>query len=107
MSASARSGCSRAVPPADGASSSSTARELVRALNDHRKAVGLAIADRVRLVVAPGGPRTRAAIEAHGDEVAAEVLAVEWTVVDEAPPGAATLDVDGEPVAVLLERLER
>jgi isoleucyl-tRNA synthetase len=84
-----------------------TARELVRALNDHRKAVGLAIADRVRVVVAPGGPRTRSALEAHGDEVAAEVLAVEWSVVDEPPPGATTLEVDGEPVAVLLERVER
>jgi isoleucyl-tRNA synthetase len=84
-----------------------TARELVRAFNDHRKAVGLAIADRVRLVVAPGGARTRAALEAHGNEVASEVLAVEWTVVNEAPPGAATLDVDGEPAAVLLERVDR
>jgi isoleucyl-tRNA synthetase len=83
-----------------------TARELVRALNDHRKAVGLAIADRVRLVVAPGGPRARAALEAHGDDVAAEVLAVEWTLVDQAPPEAATLDVDGEAVAVRLERVE-
>jgi isoleucyl-tRNA synthetase len=83
-----------------------TARELVRALNDHRKAVGLAIADRVRLVVAPGGPRTRAALDAHGHEVAAEVLAVEWTVVDQPPPGATTLDVDGERVAVRLERVE-
>jgi isoleucyl-tRNA synthetase len=80
-----------------------TARELVRALNDHRKAVGLAIADRVRLVVAPGGSRTRAALQAHAHEVAAEVLAVEWSIVDEPPPGAATLEVDGEPVAVLLE----
>jgi isoleucyl-tRNA synthetase len=83
-----------------------TARELVRALNDHRKAAGLAIADRVRLAVAPGGPRTRAALDAHVAEVAAEVLAVEWDVVDEAPPGATTLDVDGDAVAVLLERVE-
>jgi isoleucyl-tRNA synthetase len=84
-----------------------TARELVRALNDHRKEVGLAIADRVRLTLAPSGPRVRAAMAASGDDVAAEVLAVERSVVDEAPAGAATIEVDGEPVAVLLERVER
>jgi hypothetical protein len=44
---------------------------------------------------------------ASGDDVAAEVLAVERSVVDEAPAGAATIEVDGEPVAVLLERVER
>jgi isoleucyl-tRNA synthetase len=82
-----------------------TARELVRALNDHRKEVGLAIADRVRLTLAPSGPRVRAAMAASGDDVAAEVLAVERSVVDEAPAGAATIEVDGEPVAVLLERV--
>jgi isoleucyl-tRNA synthetase len=84
-----------------------TARELVRALNDHRKEVGLAIADRVRLTLAPSGPRVRAAVEAHGEDVAAEVLAVEIRVVGEPPPGAATTEVDGEAVGVLLERVER
>jgi isoleucyl-tRNA synthetase len=82
-----------------------TARELVRALNDHRKEAGLAIADRVRLTLAPSGPRARAAVDAHGDDIAAEVLAVERAVVDEAPAGAAMIEVDGEAVAVLLERV--
>jgi isoleucyl-tRNA synthetase len=82
-----------------------TARELVRALNDHRKEAGLAIADRVRLTLAPSGPRARAAVDAHGDDIAAEVLAVERAVVDQAPVGATTIDVDGESVAVLLERV--
>ncbi len=89
----------------DGLVREGTARELVRALNDHRKEVGLAIADRVRLTLAPGGPRVRAAVDAHGDDIAAEVLAVEWSVADGAPDGAATIDVDGEPVGVLLERV--
>jgi isoleucyl-tRNA synthetase len=91
----------------DGLVREGTARELVRALNDHRKELGLAIADRVRLTLAPRGPRVRAAVDAHGDDVAAEVLAVERSVVAEPPGGAATIEVDGEAVAVLLERVER
>jgi isoleucyl-tRNA synthetase len=82
-----------------------TARELVRSLNDHRKDAGLAIADRVRLTLAPTGPRVRAAVEAHGADVAAEVLAVEWSLAPEPPSGATTIEVDGEAVGVQLERV--
>ncbi|MET0727707.1 MAG: isoleucine--tRNA ligase [Acidimicrobiales bacterium] len=56
-----------------------TARELVRALNDLRKEVGLEVADRVRVVLdAP--PAVAAAVEAHRHWIAGEVLARELVV---------------------------
>ena len=80
-----------------------TARELVRALNDLRKAEGLAIADRVRATLA-AGPAVRAAVDAHRDWVAGEILASELVLTDDAGDGAR-VDIDGEPVAVTLERV--
>ena len=75
------------------------ARELVRGLNDLRKERGLAVTDRVRIGVA-GGPRVDAALAAHGDWIASEVLAV---ALDRGAGGDHRLDVDGESVAVALE----
>jgi isoleucyl-tRNA synthetase len=85
-----------------------TARDLIRLLNDQRKAVGLEIADRVRVTVFASG-RVEAAAHAHRDWIAREVLAVEFTVrpLADAPANAARLDLDGDEVAVLLERVER
>jgi isoleucyl-tRNA synthetase len=76
------------------------ARELVRALNDLRKEVGLAIADRVEVQLA-AGDRVRAAVDRHRDYVMAEVLAVS---LDWADAGEHQLVVDGEPVGVSLRR---
>jgi isoleucyl-tRNA synthetase len=70
-----------------------TARELVRALNDLRKALDLQIADRVQVSVA-GGSRVRAALDRHRAWIAEEVLAVELAAADHAEH---ELDVDGEP----------
>jgi isoleucyl-tRNA synthetase len=78
-----------------------TARELVRALNDLRKAEGLAIADRVRATLG-AGPVVRAAVDAHGDWVAGEVLATELVLAE---VDGTTLDIDGEPLAVVLEKV--
>src|SRR5207237_1908105 len=44
------------------------ARELVRAVNDLRKELGLNIADRIALTVS-GGPRVVQAVEAHRDVI--------------------------------------
>ncbi len=78
-----------------------TARELTRVLNDLRKASGLAISDRVRVTLAAGST-VAAAVEAHGADVAAEVLATGLVVVGARPEGAVDVEVDGEPLAVLL-----
>ena len=73
------------------------ARELVRALNDLRKDLGFAIADRVVATVTVG-EGLQAALDAHRDWIAGEILAT--GLVD--GPGERRLDVDGSAVAVTL-----
>jgi len=76
-----------------------TARELVRALNDARKAAGLEIADRV-VVTLDADDALRAVVDAHRDYICAEVLATE-TVFG---PGDRTLELDGTTVGVTLPK---
>ena len=85
-----------------------TARDLIRLLNDQRKAVGLEIADRVRVTLFASG-RVEAAAHAHRDWVAREVLAVEFDIrpLADGATDAARLDLDGDDVAVVLERAAR
>jgi isoleucyl-tRNA synthetase len=77
-----------------------TARELVRALNDARKAAGLAIADRIRVTL-DVDEAMRAVVDIHRDYIATEVLATEVLY----GVGDRTLDVDGNRVEVTLEKL--
>jgi isoleucyl-tRNA synthetase len=77
-----------------------TARELVRALNDARKAAGLAIADRVKVTL-DVDDALRAVVDAHRDTIAAEVLATEIAYGS----GDRTLELDGTTVAVGLEKV--
>ena len=78
------------------------ARELARAINDQRKAVGLQIADRIKVRLRATGPVAEAA-ERHGGWIAGEVLAVDWHVNPDDNPSGDTLDVDGTPVVVSIE----
>jgi isoleucyl-tRNA synthetase len=78
------------------------ARELSRAINDHRRASGLAIADRIKVRLWATGPLAEAA-ERHGAWIAGEVLAVSWQVNPDDGPEGAVLDVEGTPVTVSLE----
>jgi isoleucyl-tRNA synthetase len=78
------------------------ARELSRAINDHRRASGLAIADRINVRLWADGPVAVAA-ERHASWIAGEVLATSWAVnPDDAVAGDA-LDVEGAEVRVALE----
>jgi isoleucyl-tRNA synthetase len=85
-----------------------TARDLIRVLNDQRKAAGLEIADRIAVQVFASG-RVEAAVHAHRDWIAREVLAVAFDVLPlaDAPAHAARVDLDGDEVAIVLERVER
>src|SRR5690606_21441787 len=79
-----------------------TARELVRALNDLRKEAGFEIADRIEVVL-DGPPAVRAAVEAHRDWIAGEVLATRFELG--APSGdVRTLVLDEHQVSVALRR---
>ncbi|MFM7271597.1 MAG: isoleucine--tRNA ligase [Actinomycetes bacterium] len=63
------------------------ARDLVRALNDLRKATGLEIADRIDLRMRAEGA-VALAVREHGDRIAEEVLAPSWDLEEGAPTGA-------------------
>ena len=80
------------------------ARELVRAINDLRKALDLELSDRIRVAVGADGLVADAA-RRHGEWIAAEVLARDWDVHARTrdDDGAHVLEVEGEPVAVALE----
>ncbi|MFN2606481.1 MAG: isoleucine--tRNA ligase [Acidimicrobiales bacterium] len=77
-----------------------TARELIRGLNDLRKRLDLALTDRVALRIGGAGPRVAAALAAHREWIAREVLATELVAAD---VGAGEpMDVDGERLLVEL-----
>ena len=83
-----------------------TARDLVRALNDLRKATGLEIADRISLTLRAEGP-VGAAIDEHGDTIAAEVLATSWSLeagAAEPADGWHVLDLDDGAAAARITR---
>jgi isoleucyl-tRNA synthetase len=83
------------------------ARQLVRTVNDLRKAQRLDLADRVRVEVQAGGAVGDAA-RRHATWIAGEVLATEWSVTDLDPAspadGFTALEIDGAPIAVRLQR---
>ncbi|MDQ1467415.1 MAG: isoleucyl-tRNA synthetase [Actinomycetota bacterium] len=83
-----------------------TARELVRLVNDTRKAIGLDLADRIVLRIAADG-RVGDAARRHQTWIAEEVLAVELTVGgagDSLGSADAAATIDGEPVSIAVER---
>lgn len=57
---------------------SGQAREVIRFIQEARKRAGLEVSDRIRIVL-EAGPELTAAIAAHRDLIAGEVLAVELT----------------------------
>ena len=54
------------------------AREIIRAVQEARKSSGLEVTDRIKLRWT-GSAEVRASMAAHGDDVAAEILAVDMT----------------------------
>jgi isoleucyl-tRNA synthetase len=81
-----------------------SARELVRLVNDRRKAVGLDLADRIRLTIYADG-RLAASTTRFTEWIGGEVLAVELDVKPFAGSGRdADAVIDGEPVAITVGR---
>jgi isoleucyl-tRNA synthetase len=78
------------------------ARELVRMIQDARKAAGLEVTDRIELGVETSGEPAEA-LDAHREEIAAETLAA--TVTTDGPDGFRFEGMlDGTPVIVSLRR---
>ena len=82
------------------------ARELIRVVQDARKAAGLDVSDRIALgIVADGAPAE--ARDAHRALITAETLATELSSTPaEGATHAASAEIDGQPVAVSLRRSE-
>ena len=79
------------------------AREVVRALNDQRKAQGFEIADRVVVVLSAAGELGEA-ISQHRDWIAGEVLATELRLGTNGDAGGVEVAIDGSPLGVGLSR---
>ncbi|MGE3619333.1 MAG: DUF5915 domain-containing protein, partial [Acidimicrobiia bacterium] len=77
------------------------AREVVRALNDLRKELGLDLADRIAVRWSAEG-NLAAAVEAHRSWIAGEVLATRF---EPAPGGGHALEIDDQVLAVDVERV--
>jgi isoleucyl-tRNA synthetase len=82
------------------------ARELVNRVQRLRKDAGLAVSDRIRLVVA-GGEEIRDAAHAHRDFIAGETLALDVTFDTEAPEegehrAVREVDLDGVVATIAL-----
>jgi isoleucyl-tRNA synthetase len=86
------------------------AREVVRALNELRKATGLEIADRITLELRADGV-VKEALERHQEWIAGEVLAEDLRVrpLDGAADvdGFVSLSLDAGAVAASIERVEQ
>ena len=80
------------------------ARELIRAIQDARKAAGLEVADRVQLGARRGTPVSEA-LAAHRDTVAGETLAVD-VILGEVDGPVTDATIDGEPVRIGLRRAD-
>jgi len=81
-----------------------SARDLVRALNDLRKATGLAVSDRIAVTIDPD-PALTAALGTHAGSIASEVLATSFAV-EQPAPGAEVheIDIEGHRARVTITR---
>jgi isoleucyl-tRNA synthetase len=80
------------------------ARDVVRVVQQARRASGLDVADRITAVVQASAQVARA-VEAHREFVAREVLASELTLADVGESGFAGEVGDGETVEVEVRRV--
>jgi isoleucyl-tRNA synthetase len=79
-----------------------TARDLVRALNDLRKATGLSVSDRIAVTIDPD-PALADAVTTHAATIAGEVLATTFAVAPPAPDATVhTLDIEGHGARVTI-----
>jgi len=77
------------------------AREFVNKVQNMRKAADLEVATRIRMEVS-GAPEVRAALDAHGDYVRAEVLAVACEWRNDASAEAQPMELNGHACAIRL-----
>jgi isoleucyl-tRNA synthetase len=82
------------------------ARDVVRLVQEQRKAAGLEPEDRIVLFLATESPELRQAIDTHRAYIAAETLAAEWATEPlEGPAHRAEVKVDGQPLTIELKKI--
>jgi isoleucyl-tRNA synthetase len=79
------------------------AREVVRLVNDRRKADRLDLADRIRLTLYVGG-KLADALRTHAGWIAGEVLAVDLQIAESGGPDDDAV-IDGQPLAIALQKV--
>ena len=77
------------------------AREFVNKVQNLRKLADLEVTTRIRMEIS-GAPEVRAALDAHGDYVRTEVLAVACEWRDAASAEAQPMELNGHACAILL-----
>jgi isoleucyl-tRNA synthetase len=87
----------------DGLIREGQARELVRHFQNLRKDLGFEISDRIRLRYS-AGDAAAALLEAHRDDIADEILALDIQRVPESPEGARAVEMEIGTIEVALER---
>jgi isoleucyl-tRNA synthetase len=83
------------------------AREVISRVQRMRKESGLAVSDRITVLLA-GGEDVKAVVGAHGEWIAGEVLATELVYVggsDVRTDEMQTVDLDGTPAYVAITRI--
>jgi isoleucyl-tRNA synthetase len=80
------------------------ARELIRSVQDARKAAGLEVSDRIQLGI-DAGPTVSQALAAHRDTVARETLAVDL-IHGEVDGPTIDAEIEGEAVRISLRRAD-
>jgi isoleucyl-tRNA synthetase len=83
------------------------AREVISRVQRMRKESGLAVSDRITVLLA-GGEDVKAVVGAHGAWIAGEVLATELVYVggsDVRTDEMQTVDLDGTPAYVAITRI--
>jgi isoleucyl-tRNA synthetase len=84
------------------------AREIISRVQRMRKEAGFAVSDRIALIVS-GADEIRAVVDAHGERIAAEVLATELVFRDDLTArydAAQELDLDGVVARVAFTRIQ-
>ncbi|MEX2537716.1 MAG: isoleucine--tRNA ligase [Actinomycetota bacterium] len=81
------------------------AREFVHQAQSVRRDLGLEVTDRVHVVVA-GPPEVEEALREYEEYVAEELLATDVQFAATAGEGSRTIDVDGDPVSLVLGKTE-
>ena len=79
------------------------AREFVNKVQNLRKSADLEVTTRIRMEVS-GAPEVRAALDAHGDYVRAEVLAVACEWRGDPSPEAQPVDLNGHACTIAIEK---